>query len=133
MIIFKQTAIIFLFSIIGEIISYFLVKLFPSIFLPGAIIGMLLLAVFLYKKWLKLEHIDKVGNFLVNNMAFFFIPPAVSVVNYLDILGPIFIKVIIICLVTTIITFLSVAGSVKLTIIIQDKISQRREKNERNN
>ena len=94
--ILKQILIILLFYILGEMISLGIKAVFPKLFLPGTIIGMVLLLIALFTKVIKMEDIHEVGTFLTNNMAFFFIPAAVAVVDYFDILAPSIIKIIII-------------------------------------
>lgn len=119
--IIKQICIILGFYILGEILAYLVSLIVPSIFIPGTIIGLLLLLLFLSVRLIKIEHIDTVGGFLTNNMAFFFVPVAVSVISYLDILKSVIFKIIIICTISIIISFLAVVYSIKLTMWIQKK------------
>lgn len=125
--ILKQISIICLFSIIGEIISYGIRYAIPKLFIPGALIGMVLLFISLMCKIIKLDDIDTVGDFFVNNMGFFFVPAAVSVLQYLDVLKPIIWQVLAVCLISFIITFVSIALCVKLTLVIQEKIIAKKE------
>lgn len=126
--IFKQVILIAIFSLIGELISFLIRTIIPAIFIPGSLIGMILLFVFLSTKIIKLEMIDSVGNFFVNNMAFFFIPAAVSVMNYFDVLKSNIVKIIIVCFLSFIITFTAIALSVKFTLLIQEKKKKELEK-----
>ena len=66
-------------------ISLVIEKLLPFAF-PASVIGMILLLICLFTGILKLEHIREKSDFLLSNMAFFFIPAGVSMINYLDIL-----------------------------------------------
>ena len=50
---------------------------------------------------LKLEHIEKAADFLLAIMPLMFIPPAVGIVNLLDILADSWWKIVIICIATT--------------------------------
>ena len=54
---------------------------------PASVIGMLLLLALLATGLLKIEHIREKADFLLANMAFFFLPAGVSVINYFDVLG----------------------------------------------
>ncbi len=124
--ILKQICIILLFYIIGEIISSFISLIFPNFFIPGTIIGMVILLILLVTKMIKLVHVEEVGTFLSNNMSFFFIPAAVSVIDYLDILQSVIFKVLIICAISIIVSFVLVAYAVKITITLQEKYKKGR-------
>ena len=126
--IIKQIFIILLFYVIGEAISHIVELIFPSIFIPGTIIGMILLLTFLITEKIKLEHVNEVGTFLTSNMAFFFIPAAVSVIEYIDILKSVFLKIILIVIISTVINFFVIAWVVKMTIKRQAKLSVKGEK-----
>lgn len=119
--IFRQLSLIACFSIIGEFISYGLKLLIPAIFIPGSLIGMLLLFIALQTKIIKYVWIDSVSEFFTSNMGFFFVPAAVSVLNYLDVLAPIWPKIILIIMISFFITFISIGLSVKLTLFLQEK------------
>lgn len=70
------------FSIILSI--YFLGELLQKTFglpVPGNVIGMLLLFFGLSAGIIKLEMIDKVSDFLLDNLAFFFLPAGVSLIT----------------------------------------------------
>jgi holin-like protein len=126
--ILKQILIILLFYILGEMISFGIKAIFPKLFLPGTIIGMVLLLITLFTKVIKMEDIYEVGSFFTNNMAFFFIPAAVAVVDYFDLLAPSIIKIIIIAIVSVIVSFVAIVYSIKLTLYLQKRFG--RESNE---
>ena len=65
---------------------------------------------------LKLEHIREKSDFLLSNMAFFFIPAGVSMINYLDILIENLVPILVISVVSTFITFIAAALSIRLTL-----------------
>lgn len=117
----KQLSVIAGFSIVGEIISYLLKELL-DIFIPGSLIGMIILFILLTTKVIKYDFVDDVGEFFVNNMGFFFVPVAVSIMNYFGILVPIWWKLLLIIIISFFLTFVSVGLSVKLTMFIQDKL-----------
>lgn len=125
---FKQLAIIVAFSLIGELISFLIKLLVPSILIPGSLIGMVLLFLALKFNILKYNCIENLGEFFVNNMGFFFVPSAVAIMNEFGILAPIWWKLLIIVFVSFLLTFVCVGLSVKLTVKIQDKINAKRGK-----
>ena len=123
--IIKQIFFILLFYVIGESISFGISSIFPNIFIPGTILGMLLLVLALLLKVVKNEYVEDVGIFLTSNMAFFFIPAAVSVIEYFDLLKVSIIRILILVTISLVVSFFSIMGSVKLTIFLQDQWKKR--------
>lgn len=119
--IFRQIALIATFSIIGEIISWLLTLIAPSIFIPGSLIGMILLFILLKTKVVKYEWIDSVTEFFLSNMGFFFVPAAVSVLEYYQVLAPIWPKLLLIITISFLLTFSSIGLSVKLTLYLDER------------
>ena len=78
----KQFGIIFGCLFLGELLA-----LVPGMTIPGSIWGMLILTVLLNRKVVKADTIRPVCRFLIDNMAFFFIPPGVALMLYFDIIG----------------------------------------------
>ncbi|RXQ93025.1 CidA/LrgA family protein [Ancylomarina salipaludis] len=81
MILIKQIAIFLGLWLLGELISYY-----GHLPLSGSIIGMLLLVIGMELKLIKTEDIKVVANFLLNNMAMFFIPAGVGIMCHYQIL-----------------------------------------------
>ncbi|MGI6218593.1 MAG: CidA/LrgA family protein [Bacteroidaceae bacterium] len=77
----RQCFILFGCLAAGELIVYL-----TGVKLPSSIIGMLLLTLLLKLKWVKLEWVQGMSDFLVANLGFFFVPPGVALMLYLDIL-----------------------------------------------
>lgn len=96
-------------------ISLVMEKLLPFSF-PASVIGMILLLICLFTGILKLEHIREKSDFLLSNMAFFFIPAGVSMLNYLDILMENLVPILVISIVSTFVTFIAAALSIRLTL-----------------
>lgn len=109
--IIKQIGIIFAVCWLSQMIETILPFAFPA-----SVIGMALLLICLITGLLKIEHIQEKADFLLENMAFFFIPAGVSVINYLDVLKNTAVQLVIICIISTVITFAVTAWSVKLTL-----------------
>ena len=114
--IIKQIGIVFSvcwLSVLAE-------KILPFAF-PASVIGMILLFVCLISGALKIEHIQEKSDFLLENMAFFFIPAGVSIINYLDILKSCALQLVLICLVSTVVTFAATAYSMKAVLYLLGK------------
>lgn len=109
--IIKQIGIIFVICWISQVIE----KWLPFSF-PASVIGMVILLLCLLVGCLRVEHIQEKSDFLLENMAFFFVPAGVSIVNYFDILENYVVQLIIICVISTFVTFAVTAFSVKFTI-----------------
>ena len=106
-----QIGIIFSICWVSQIVE----ALLPFAF-PASVIGMVLLFVLLAFRVLKVEHIREKSDFLLANMAFFFVPAGVSIINYFEVLQSTVWKLLIICLLTTILTLAATAGSIRLTL-----------------
>lgn len=117
--IIKQIGIIFLICWISEVIEAVLPFAFPA-----SVIGLILLLACLLSGLLKIHHVQEKSDFLLSNMAFFFIPAGVSMMNYLDILKSNLIPLLVICVVSTIITFAVTAYSIKLTLTLLHRRKQ---------
>ena len=111
-----QIAIIFSICWVSQVIE----KLLPIDF-PASVIGMILLFLLLSMGVLKIEHIREKSDFLLANMAFFFIPAGVSVINYFDVLKSSLLPLLAICVITTVVTFAATAYSIKLTLHLMRK------------
>ncbi|MCR5078140.1 MAG: CidA/LrgA family protein [Prevotella sp.] len=77
----RQFFIIFGCLALGEFIVWA-----TGIKLPSSIIGMLLLTLFLKLGWVKLAWIKRLSELLIANLGFFFVPPGVALMLYLDII-----------------------------------------------
>ena len=71
-------------------------------FIPGSVLGMLLLFAALCLKWVRPGPIRPVAKFLCNNMALFFIPAGVGIVDALDILSARWQAILTACAVSTV-------------------------------
>ncbi|WP_250674838.1 CidA/LrgA family protein [Paraclostridium ghonii] len=80
----RQLALILTIWAVGEYISSFLSNI---IIIPGSIIGMIILFVLLKSKIIKVESIEELSNFFLDNMAIFFVPAGVSLINSLDLIS----------------------------------------------
>lgn len=99
--ILKQILIIFLFTFLGEQF-----QILTQIPVPGSIIGLTLLYLCLNFKIIKVDDVELVGNWLKDNLAFFFVPITVGIMAHFDILKLHWINLVIVMIVSTLITYL---------------------------
>lgn len=95
------------FYFVGESISYFI-----NHFIPGNIIGMLLLFFSLHFKLINPDRIKYAAIGMTKNMTLFFIPASVGLMEYTGLLSEFWASILIITLVSTLIV-LAVAGWVQ--------------------
>lgn len=93
----RQCAVLFGCLALGELIVYV-----TGVKLPSSIIGMLLLALFLKLDWVKLKWVQGLSDFLVANLGFFFVPPGVALMLYLDVIEAQFWPIAIATVVSTV-------------------------------
>ncbi len=97
------------------------VSLLLPIPFPGSVLAMIFLFILLLSGLLRPEHIKEKSDFLLKNMAFFFIPAGVGIMEYADELLPYLLPLLLICVITTILTFAASALTAKLIIFLQEK------------
>lgn len=117
----RQIGVVFGLCWISEIIASYLPFAFPS-----SVLALVLLFVLLLTGVLKTEHVKEKSDFLLDNMAFFFIPAGVRLMNYFDLLKENIITLVVICVITTVLTFAATAYSMSFTI----KLLNRRKKHD---
>lgn len=109
-----QLTIIFGLTLIGLLISNLIGQA-----IPGSIISMLLLALLLISGTIKSKHILDSGNFLLRHMTLFFIPSCVAIIDQFHLLEGHVAALIVICVVSTLLTFTTTALTVKLILALQ--------------
>ncbi len=95
--------IIFLMYAIGNLISWLI-----GGFIPGSVIGMVLLFAALSLKWVNPAKIKPTADFLVKNMALFFVPVGAGIMvsseylngNYLAVIASVLISTLLVLLTT---------------------------------
>ena len=97
----RQCFIIFGCLAVGELMVWL-----TGIAIPSSIIGMLLLAALLQTKVIKEEWVKGMSDFLISNMGFFFVPPGVALMLYLDIIKAEFIPIVVATVVSTILVLI---------------------------
>ena len=81
-------------------------------FVPGSVIGMLLLFCALSLKWVRPGHVKKVSMFLLDNMMLFFIPVGVGLITSYTLLSRYMLAIIVASLVSTVLV-IAVVGLVE--------------------
>ncbi len=99
-----QLGILFGFWLTGEFCAYLL-----NLSIPGSIIGMILLTVSLEIKLIKLHQVEAVSDFLIRNMAFFFIPPGVGLMVNLNLIADNWLAITIATVVSTLLVLIVTA------------------------
>ncbi len=114
---FIQFAIISLICLCGQAVS----MLLPFPF-PASVAGMIILFVLLMTKVIKPDNIKETALWLKDNMALYFMPVFVTIIESWDVLKNVFFQVFFICILTTLTTFTVTAYTVKAVTKIQNKI-----------
>ncbi|MGL4911590.1 MAG: CidA/LrgA family protein [Romboutsia sp.] len=111
--IFNQLAIILGILACGELIS----SLFSSIItIPGTIVGMIILFLLLQLKIIKEESIKDVADFLLNNMAIFFVPAGVSLIQSLGLIKDNMVVLVLCATIATVVIMLVTGKTVDVMI-----------------
>lgn len=106
---------IFGFYFLGEFISRFI-----GGFLPGSVIGMILLFLSLFFKWVRPSDVQATAKTITNNMAIFFVPTAVGLMAYGDLLAGNFWAIFTAITLSTILT-IAVVG------LMQDHLEKKKQ------
>ncbi len=99
-----QIGLLLGFWFMGEVLVHFL---YSSI--SGSIAGMILLTVALELKIVKLHQVEAVSDFLIRNMAFFFIPPGVGLMENFDLIADNWLAIVIATVFSTILVLMVTA------------------------
>ena len=92
-----------------------LAALIPVAF-PASVIALLLLVLLLFTRVVKPEHIQRLSGFLVANMAFFFLPSCVGVMEHAPVILRQLAPFLLISFLTTPLIYFVTAWSVQLLI-----------------
>ena len=110
---FREALIILGIYLLGELLSKSL-----NLPIPGNILGMVILFILLCTKVVKVDNISTVTNFLLDHLAFFFIPAGVGLMASIGIIKSTWWQLLVVCISTTIII-------IGVTGIIVQAISRR--------
>lgn len=101
-----QCAVLFAFLALGELVVWL-----TGIPVPSSIIGMLTLTAALKLRVVRLMWVDKVSDFLVKNLGFFFVPAGVGLMKCLGLVGEQLLPIVVASVVSTFV-ILAVTGQV---------------------
>ena len=105
---FRESILLLSIYFVSEIISKLL-----NLPVPGSIIGMILLFVLLTSNIIKIEKVENLANFFLDHLAFFFIPASVGLMTSFGALKGSILKIVILCILTTIIVLSATALTVE--------------------
>ena len=77
-----QIVLLSIIALLGDAIAT--LALLP---IPGALIGMALLYIALWRRWVRLEWIAAGADILIRDLLLFFVPAAVGIMQYTDLFG----------------------------------------------
>lgn len=115
----KGLFFILLFYFLGEICS-----VLTGGFLPGSVIGMILLFLCLFFKLLHPSNVKDAATVITKNMALFFIPPAVGLMAYAEMLSESIWTIVIAIIISTVLTIIAVA-------LVQEKMERKQSPSKR--
>ena len=70
-------------------------------------------------------HIREKSDFLLSNLSFFFLPAGVSILNYVDVLRSTAVRLVLVCLISTVVTFGVTTGAATLVLRLLRKGGRR--------
>lgn len=115
----EQVFFILLFYAFGELISFLI-----GHFIPGSVLGMLLLFAALKFRWLRPQQVEGASSFLTTNMGIFFVPAGVGLITQLDLLRHYWLAIVLSMILSTILVLGVVAW-------VQQTMEHRGEKRKR--
>jgi holin-like protein len=105
-------------------VSNFIVKL-TSLPIPGSVLGMILLFICLTTGTVKLKYIEKASEYLIKHLSLFFIPYAVGLMSYGNLIQTNGWKLLIMIIGSTLIGLVATSG---ITQYLSSKETQRHER-----
>ncbi len=118
----QQFGILLALCLVGEGVALVL-----PVPVPGSVLAMLFLFLLLSTKLLREEAVAGAGDFLLGNMAFFFLPAGVGILaQFSAIRGTVWI-LLFICVVTLVLTFAATAFTVRAVVALQNRLRGERQ------
>lgn len=93
---------------------------------PSNICSMVLLLVFLVSGVVRMDSISDAADFLLDHMAVFFIPAAVAIMGSFDLLAGNIVKLVVVCLVTTVLVFFVTSFTVSTVANLMARRAERK-------
>lgn len=120
--VYGQLLILMGITVLGEVLSAVC-----HIPVPGNVLGMLCMLILLGIKWIKEAHVADVGDFLLQNMAFVFVPSVISIIENIGRLEGVFIRVLLLCIGTTLVTLVATGATAQFVIRVQNRCKKEAE------
>lgn len=121
--ILKQISLLLGICLLGQGIA----DLIPIPF-PGSVISMIIMFLFYISGVVKPHMLEDINAFLLDNMAFFFIPSGVGIITKFEVLKNSVVQIFLICIISTIVTFAVTAYTVKFVMYLCDRIGKKERK-----
>ena len=107
-----QLFIILVVTFVGELLHYFI-----PIPVPASIYGLIIMLILLCTKVVKLEHVERTSDFLIEIMPLMFIPAGVGLMKSWGVLKPLIIPVVVITVIS-LIAVMAVIITIISTIVV---------------
>ncbi len=88
---------------------------------PASVISLMLLMALLFTGVIKTRHIQRVSEFLLANMAFFFLPSCAGIMEHFRLLVDNLLPVFVICFLTTPLVYLTTAWTVQGLMALRNR------------
>lgn len=118
--ILRQILIFFTICTAGELLGQY-------ISFPGSVLSLVILLILLLIGIIKTHHIKETAEFLLDNMAFFFIPPSIGIMDSFFKISNSIVPILFIILASTVLTFAATAFTVSG---LMKFLNQKKEKDE---
>lgn len=92
--------------------------------LPGNVLGLTLLLLLLVFGPVRLHHIERTADFLLQNMAFFFLPACLGVLEIFAQIKSEILAILAVCVLTTLCTAAATAFTVHIVFHLQNRESE---------
>jgi len=119
--IFRQIGLILLLCVVCEGIA--VVLHFPF---PGSVLSMLVMLALFCTKLLRPEQLKETSGFLLGHMMLVFLPSFVSIVNHAALLKEIWVRFVLVIVISTVVTFFVAGSVVALVIRIQKQLTEKK-------
>lgn len=107
--ILKELGLVLLVGFVGHMLSTEF-----SLFIPGNVLGMLILFVLLYFKVIKLHSVEKITDMLLYYLPFLFIPAGVGIIKNMEYIKDIYLQLTAVIVISTMVTMIATGVTVQL-------------------
>ena len=104
----KEIALVLIIAMTGDSLA----RAF-DIPIPGSVIGMLLLLIALSAGMIKIQSLEQISAFLLSNLAFFFIPAGVGLMNVMGTVQADLVKILAVVILSTILVLVTTGWTVQ--------------------